>query len=63
MSASVNIYQKTIDYRDEWANGYHVMLDTEEVMDGAFVPGEDHPDLDLVGEEIDVFTPSNSSLA
>ena len=26
-----NVYQKTVDYPDEWANGYHVMLDTEEL--------------------------------
>ena len=24
-----NVYQRTMDYPDEWANGYHVMLDTE----------------------------------
>ena len=23
-----NVYQRTADYPDEWANGYHVMLDT-----------------------------------
>ena len=27
-----NVYQKTVDYPDEWANGYHVMLDTEVVV-------------------------------
>ena len=27
-----NVYQKTVDYLDEWANGYHVMLDTEELV-------------------------------
>ena len=27
-----NVYQRTVDYPDEWANGYHVMLDTEEVV-------------------------------
>ena len=27
-----NVYQKTVDYSDEWANGYHVMLDTEELV-------------------------------
>ena len=26
-----NVYQKTVDNPDEWANGYHVMLDTEEL--------------------------------
>ena len=24
-----NVYQKTVDYPDELANGYHVMLDSE----------------------------------
>ena len=24
-----NVYQKTVDYPEEWANGYHVMLDRE----------------------------------
>ncbi len=23
-----NVYQRTVDYPDEWANGFHVMLDT-----------------------------------
>ena len=27
-----NVYQKTMDYPDEWANGYHTMLDTEELV-------------------------------
>lgn len=27
-----NVYQKTVDYPDDWANGYHVMLDTEELV-------------------------------
>ena len=27
-----NVYQKTVDYPDEWANGYHVMLDTGELV-------------------------------
>ena len=27
-----NVHQKTVDYPDEWANGYHVMLDTEELV-------------------------------
>ena len=26
------MYQKTVDYPDEWANGYHVMLDTKELV-------------------------------
>ena len=24
-----NVYQRTLDYPDEFANGHHVMLDTE----------------------------------
>ena len=27
-----NVYQQTVDYPDELANGYHVMLDTEELV-------------------------------
>jgi hypothetical protein len=27
-----NVYQKTVDYPEEWANGYHVMLDTEKLV-------------------------------
>ena len=27
-----NVYQRTVDYPDEWANGLRVMLDTEEVV-------------------------------
>ncbi|MDA1129499.1 MAG: KOW motif-containing protein, partial [Chloroflexi bacterium] len=27
-----NVYQRTVDYPDESANGYHVMLDTEELV-------------------------------
>jgi len=27
-----NVHQKTVDYPGEWANGYHVILDTEEVV-------------------------------
>ena len=26
------VFQKTVDYPDEWSNGYHVMLDTEELV-------------------------------
>ncbi len=29
-----NVYQKTVDYPDEWFNSYHVMLDTEELVTG-----------------------------
>ena len=24
-----NVYQKTVDYPDDWHNGHHVMLDKE----------------------------------
>jgi len=24
-----NVFQRTVDYPDEWANGHHVMLETE----------------------------------
>ena len=27
-----NVFQRTVDYPDELANGYHVMLDTEELV-------------------------------
>ena len=27
-----NVYQRTADYPDEWANGHHVMLDTEKMV-------------------------------
>ena len=27
-----NVYQRTVDYPDEWANGYHALLDTEELV-------------------------------
>ena len=27
-----NVYQKTVDFPDEWSNGHHVMLDTEELV-------------------------------
>jgi hypothetical protein len=30
-TVEANVYQKTGDYPDEWANGYHVILDTEEL--------------------------------
>ena len=26
------MYQRTVDYPDEWANGHHVMLDTGELV-------------------------------
>ena len=31
-TVEANVYQRTVDYPDEWANGYHVMLDTEELV-------------------------------
>ena len=31
-TVEANVYQRTVDYRDEWANGHHVMLDTEELV-------------------------------
>jgi len=27
-----NVYQRTVDYPDEFASSYHVMLDTEELV-------------------------------
>ena len=30
-TAESNIYQRTVDYPDELANGFHVMLDTGEL--------------------------------
>jgi len=27
-----NVYQRTVDYPDELHNGFHVMLDTEELV-------------------------------
>ena len=27
-----DVYQRTVDYLDEWNNGYHVMLDSEELV-------------------------------
>jgi hypothetical protein len=31
-TAEANVYQRIADYPDEWANGYHVMLDIEELV-------------------------------
>ena len=31
-TVEANVYQKTVDDLDEWANGYHVMLDTDELV-------------------------------
>gem|GEM_PF-664167 len=27
-----NVFQKSVNYLDEWANGFHVMLDSEELL-------------------------------
>ena len=27
-----DVYQRTVHYPDEWANGYHVMFDSEELV-------------------------------
>ena len=27
-----NVYQRTVDYPEEWANGHHILLDTEEFV-------------------------------
>ena len=27
-----NVYQRTVDYPDEWANGFHIWLDSEELV-------------------------------
>ena len=27
-----NVYQRSVDFPDEWANGFHVMLDSEELV-------------------------------
>ena len=27
-----NVYQRTVDYPDEWHNGFHVMLDSEKLV-------------------------------
>ena len=31
-TVEANVYQKTADYPEEWSNGYHVMLDSEELV-------------------------------
>ena len=31
-TVEANVYQKTVDYPDEWANGFNVMLDSEELV-------------------------------
>ena len=31
-TVEANVYQKTVDYPDEWNNGHHVMLDSEELV-------------------------------
>ena len=27
-----NVYQRTVDWPDEWHNGHHIMLDTEKLV-------------------------------
>ena len=31
-SVESNVYQRTVDYPDEWHNGHHVMLDSEKLV-------------------------------
>jgi len=31
-TVEANVFQKTVDFPDEWSNGYHVMLDSEEIV-------------------------------
>jgi ribosomal protein L24 len=31
-TVEANVYQRTVDHPDEWANGYHVILDTAELV-------------------------------
>jgi len=31
-TVEANVYQRTVDYPGEWANGYHIMLDAEELV-------------------------------
>lgn len=31
-TVAANVYQRTVDYPDEWANGHHIMLDTDELV-------------------------------
>ena len=31
-SVESNVFQKTVDYPDEWANGYHVNSNSEELV-------------------------------
>ena len=31
-TVEANVYQRTVDYPDEWHNGHHVMLDSEELV-------------------------------
>ena len=31
-TVEANVYQKTVDYPEQWANGYHVMLDSDELV-------------------------------
>ena len=31
-TVEANVFQRAVDYPDKWANGYHVILDSEEVV-------------------------------
>ena len=31
-TVEANVYQNTVDYPDEWSNGYHVILDTDRLV-------------------------------
>ena len=31
-TVEANVYQRTVDYPDEWAYGHHIMLDAEELV-------------------------------
>ena len=31
-TVEANVYQRTVYYPGEWANGYHIMLDAEELV-------------------------------
>ena len=35
-----NVFQRTVDYPDDLSNGYHVMLDTEELVTVRWDQGE-----------------------
>jgi len=31
-TVEANVYQRTVDYPDEWVNGFHVWLDMEKLV-------------------------------